>query len=242
MPDASPAERRKDPLSKARVVAAAVDLLDAEGESALTFRALARRLSTGSGAIYWHVEDKHALLSAAVESVLSGATSGAAEASHPVEALRAIALGVFDAIQAHPWVGTHLAREPWQPAMADIFESSGAQFEAIGVPQAALFHCASALVQFLLGAAAQTAAAARHRFRACDRPAVLATIVDAWTERDPANHPVVHRLADEMRTHDERDAFLAGLNLILSGALAVAAASGTDAGASARSLHAVSTR
>ena len=66
-------ERRKGSLSKERVVAAAIDNLDAEGESALTFRMLASRLSTGSGAIYWHVADKDALLSAATGPV--GSTS-----------------------------------------------------------------------------------------------------------------------------------------------------------------------
>src|ERR1700760_4986994 len=41
-------ERRADALSKARIVEAAIGLLDEGGESALTFRALAGRLATGS--------------------------------------------------------------------------------------------------------------------------------------------------------------------------------------------------
>ena len=45
-------ERRTDALSKARIVEAAIKILDDEGEGALTFRALAARLATGSGAIY----------------------------------------------------------------------------------------------------------------------------------------------------------------------------------------------
>lgn len=214
-------ERRRGALSKARVVAAAIDILDRDGESALTFRALASRLSTGSGAIYWHVADKDALLSAATEHVLAHGTARVDGVPSPADALRAIALGVFDAIEAHPWVGTELAREPWQPAMVAIFEKSSAQFDALGVPPAALFHCVSALAQYLLGSAAQTAAGARHRFRASDRSAVLATIVDGWTRCDPAQYPYVHRLADQVRTHDEREAFLAGLDLIIEGAKAL---------------------
>ena len=217
-------ERRKGALSKERVVAAAIDILDGDGESALTFRVLASRLSTGSGAIYWHVADKDALLSAATEHVLAQGAASVDGASSPPDALRAIALGVFDAIEAHPWVGTQLAREPWQPAMVATFEKSSAQFDALGVPPAALFHCVSALAQYLLGSAAQTAAGARHKFRASDRSAVLATIVDAWTRRDPAEYPYVHRLADQVRTHDEREAFLAGLDLIIEGAKALTSA------------------
>ncbi len=214
-------ERRKSSLSKERVVAAAIDILDGDGESALTFRALASRLSTGSGAIYWHVADKDALLSAATEHVLADGTLRVNDALRPDDALRAIAVGVFDAIEAHPWVGTQLAREPWQSAMVAIFEKGSAQFDALGVPPQALFHCVSALAQYLLGSAAQTAAGARHKFRASDRSAVLTTIVDQWTQRDPAQYPYVHRLSDQVRTHDEREAFLAGLDLIIEGAKAL---------------------
>src|SRR3954465_3816370 len=58
------ADRRTDALSRERIVQAAIEILDAEGESGLTFRALATRLSTGAGAIYWHVASKGELLAA----------------------------------------------------------------------------------------------------------------------------------------------------------------------------------
>src|SRR5579859_7821537 len=44
------AERRTDALSKERIVEAAIEILDADGENALTFRALSARLATGAGA------------------------------------------------------------------------------------------------------------------------------------------------------------------------------------------------
>jgi AcrR family transcriptional regulator len=43
------AERRTDALSKERIVEAAIEILDTEGEGALTFRALTARLATGAG-------------------------------------------------------------------------------------------------------------------------------------------------------------------------------------------------
>ncbi len=64
-------ERRADALSKERIVEAAIEILDADGESALTFRALAARLATGSGAIYWHVANKNELLAAATDDVIA---------------------------------------------------------------------------------------------------------------------------------------------------------------------------
>ena len=65
------AERRTDALSKQRIVAAAIEILDAGGESALTFRALAARLATGSEAIYRHVASKNELLTAATDDVIT---------------------------------------------------------------------------------------------------------------------------------------------------------------------------
>ena len=132
-------ERRADALSKERIVEAAIEILDADGESALTFRALAARLATGSGAIYWHVANKDELLAAATDDVIARVMTGVVDGAEPREAIRAIALGVFDAIDAHPWVGAQLSREPWQSAMLQIFEGIGGQLQALGVPERAQF-------------------------------------------------------------------------------------------------------
>ena len=120
-------ERRADALSKERIVEAAIEILDAEGESALTFRALTARLATGSGAIYWHLANKNDLLAATTDDVIARVMTEMASGAEPREAVRAIALAVFDAIDAHPWVGAQLSREPWQSAVLQIFESFGGQ-------------------------------------------------------------------------------------------------------------------
>src|SRR5580700_778147 len=119
------AERRTDALSKERIVAAAIEILDTDGENALTFRALTARLATGSGAIYWHVANKSDLLAATTNDVIARVMTDVVPGGEPREQIRAIALGVFDAIDAHPWVGTQLSREPWRFAMLQIFEGIG---------------------------------------------------------------------------------------------------------------------
>ena len=113
-------ERRTDALSKERIVEAAIEILDAEGESALTFRALAARLATGSGAIYRHVANKSELLAATTDDVIARVMTEVASGAEPREAIRAVALGMFDAIDAHPWVGAQLSREPWQSSVHRI--------------------------------------------------------------------------------------------------------------------------
>jgi AcrR family transcriptional regulator len=211
------AERRSDALSKERIVEAAIEILDSDGESALTFRALSARLATGSGAIYWHIANKNELLTAATNDVIARVVTDVAGDAAPREAIRAIALGVFDAIDAHPWVGAQLSSEPWQSAVMHIFEGIGAQLQALGVPERAQFDCASALVNYILGLAGQYAAAARLIAPDTDRAAFLGAIAARWARLDPAEYPFVRQIAAQLPEHDDREQFLAGINLILAG-------------------------
>src|SRR5580692_9711939 len=210
-------ERRADALSKERIVEAAIEILDAHGESALTFRALTARLATGAGAIYWHVANKNDLLAATTDDIIARVMTDVVSGTEPREAIRAIALGVFDAIDAHPWVGTQLSREPWQSAALQIFESFGGQLQALGVPGPAQFDCASALLNYVLGLAGQYAAGARLLPRDTDRSAFLATVAAGWAQLDPAEYPFVRQVATQLAEHDDREQFLAGIDLILAG-------------------------
>ena len=214
-------ERRADALSKERIVEAAIEILDAEGETALTFRALAARLATGSGAIYWHVADKNDLLAATTDDVVTRVMSDVVRGAEPREAIRAIALGVFDAIDAHPWVGAQLFRAPWRSAMLQIFESVGGRLQALGVPERAQFDSASALVNYILGVAGQNAANARLHARETDRSTFLATVAAQWAQLDPVEYPFMHQVAAQLPEHDDREQFLAGIDLILAGIITI---------------------
>lgn len=210
-------ERRTDALSKERIVEAAIAILDTDGESALTFRALAARLATGSGAIYWHVADKNELLAAATGEVIARAMAGVVGGAEPQQAIRAIALSVFDTIDAHPWIGAELARQPSQPAMLQIAEGIGSHLQALGVPERAEFDAWSALVNYILGVAGQNAANARLAPPDTDRSTFLANATARWAQLYPAKDAFVHRIAARLRDHDDREQFLAGIDLILAG-------------------------
>jgi AcrR family transcriptional regulator len=214
--------RRTDALSKERIVEAATRILDTEGESALTFRALAAHLSTGSGAIHWHVANKSDLLATATDGVLTRVLAEVTSDGEPREDLRAFALGLFDAIDAHPWVGAQLSREPWRQALMGVYERVGGLLRALGVPDRALFDSGSAVVSYVLGVAGQNAANARIATPGgADRSAFLAGVAAQWARLDPAEYPVVHGMAAQLRDHDDRDQFLAGVDLILAGIAAV---------------------
>lgn len=211
-------QRRTDGLSKELIVKAATDILDTGGESALTFRALTTRLNTGYGAIYHHVANKSDLLATATDDIVAGVVAGVVIEAEPREALRTVALGLFDAIDAHPWVGAQLSREPWRPALLEIYESIGSLLDALDVPERALFDAAGALVNYVLGVAGQNAANARTLTdREADRSVFLGTIAAQWSRLDPDRYPFVHKAATHLREHDDREQFLAGIDIFLAG-------------------------
>jgi AcrR family transcriptional regulator len=217
------APRRTEALSRDVIVQAATEILDAEGEDALTLRALTVRLATGYGAIYHHVADRDDLLAAATDHVIAriaiARIAGDLDAgAGPRPALRAVASGLFDAIVAHPWVGAQLSRDPLRPALLDIYESISQQLQALDVPQRALSDSAGVLVNYILGVAGQNAANARALASSkMDRSAFLAAVAERWAQLDPARYPSVRKAGTQLPEHDDREQFLAGIDLILAG-------------------------
>jgi len=102
--------------------------------------------------------------------------------------------------------------------MLHLFEGIGRRLQALGVPDRAQFNSATTLMSYVVGLAAQYAAGARLHLRETDRSAFLATVAKQWTERhDPANYPFVHQQATQIAEHDDREQYLAGIDLILAG-------------------------
>jgi AcrR family transcriptional regulator len=213
-------ERREDALSRERIVDAAIELLDDEGENGLTFRALAARLVTGPGAIYWHVANKSELLVAAGDAVVARALGDVLSFATPREAIRKIAVGVFEAVDAHPWVGAQLSRAPWPTATLQIFEHIGRQVQALGVGGRAHFTSASALVSYIIGVSVQNAAQGRLFAPSVDRAEFLAAESARWKKLDAQAYPFTRKVAAQLRDHDDRAEFLAGIDLILTGVAA----------------------
>ena len=71
-------------------------------------------------------------------------------------------------------------------------------------------------MHFILGVAALNAANARQA-RGADRSTFLANVAARWAQLDAATYPFVHRVATQLREHDDREQFLAGIDLILAG-------------------------
>lgn len=219
--------RRSEALSREKIVMTSLEILDSEGEGALTFRGLAARLHTGAGAIYWHVADKDELLQAVAEEVVGRficpVTTLEVQAQEaqddPGVRLRVLAASFYDAIDRHPWLGTQLARMPWQSAVTQLFEAIGQQVAAFDVAPGQQFDAASAVLSYLLGLASQHAAAAR--LQPGSRSALLTDTAQRWQELDPLRYPFTRRVAAQLAGHDDRQQFLAGIDLLLAGITAL---------------------
>ena len=211
-------QRREGSLSRERIIEASIELLDSKGETGLTFRALSERLATGPGAIYWHIANKQDLLTAACDAIVARALEAPVVGATPAATIRALALGMFDAMDAHPWVGSALIRAELHPPLVRLVERLGQPVRALGVPQAARWATVSALGSYILGVGGQNAANGQFaRDRGIDRADFLEAVATGWAQLDPAEYPFTRSVAGQLRAHDDRVDFLAGIDLILRG-------------------------
>ncbi len=212
------AKRREESLSRERIIEASIELLDSSGEEGLTFRALSERLVTGPGAIYWHIANKSDLLTAACDAVVARTMDERVVVTTPEATIRAVALGLFDAIDEHPWIGSALTSAPGASPVVRILERIGQQIRVLGVPDEQQWAAVGALMAFILGVSIQNAANGQlARTQCLDRSDFLEAVSTAWSQLDPKEYPFSRSVAGQIRDHDDRVDFLAGIDLILKG-------------------------
>jgi AcrR family transcriptional regulator len=134
LPDRS-ARRRRDPISRDAIVAAAIRLLDAEGLDALSMRRIANELGTGAASLYWHVGSKDGLLDLVFDQII-----GELEVPEPVpgqwrEQLKDVARAQRAISLRHPYVvRISIGRIPMGPNALRYSERVLAILRAGGLP------------------------------------------------------------------------------------------------------------
>jgi AcrR family transcriptional regulator len=94
--------RRNQPLSRERILAAAVKLADREGLDSLSMRRLGHELGVQAMSLYNHVPNKEAILDGLVEGVFAEIDLPEPAPDWETE-LRRCALSAHDALRRHPW-------------------------------------------------------------------------------------------------------------------------------------------
>ena len=152
---------RKQGLSVDRVVAAAIELADAEGLDALTMRRVAQQLTVVPMTLYTYVPDKAALLDLMLDAVYAGMPRPEQSALPWRERLAAVAAANRALYDRHPWAaGLSAARPPLGPGLMAKYEHELRAFHDVGLDDVET----DAALTFLLGfvqAAARAAADAR---------------------------------------------------------------------------------
>lgn len=97
-----PSRRKRAPLSKLRILDAALALADAEGVEALSMRRLGQVMGVEAMSLYKHVTDKDAILDGLVERVLEQIVVPSPDDEWK-DAMRRRARSAREAFARHPW-------------------------------------------------------------------------------------------------------------------------------------------
>ncbi|MBO8187135.1 TetR/AcrR family transcriptional regulator C-terminal domain-containing protein [Streptomyces sp. DW4-2] len=115
----SKGNKGEPPLTRARIVKAAVALLDDEGMDRLTMRRLAERLQVGTTTLYWHVATKDDVVDLAVDAIFGETQVPDQHTESAREDIAALVGDWRNAMLRHPWAATVPARQ--RPLMGPNF-------------------------------------------------------------------------------------------------------------------------
>lgn len=210
---------RRPTLSLQLVLATAIEMLDADGEQALTLRALAGRLDTGVGSLYHYVAGKDELLDRATNEVLGEVMVDLALPDDPYEALRALCYALYACMQRHQWVASYLMRDTgMQPNSMRLFDLFGRQTQRLELTSRQRFIAVSTLVSFVVGVGAEMRELPEAMVAAGKSQAEsLHEYADSWRALDPAEFPFVHETVEVFETHDDAAQFEEGVDIFLAG-------------------------
>src|SRR5688572_15721904 len=210
-----PNEERRLPLTRERVLCAAVDLADAGGIATLTMRKLGQALGVEAMSLYNHVANKDDILDGIVDLVF-------AEIGPPPRggdwrsAMRERAFAARATLARHPWaIGLMESRLTPGPATLRHHDAViGCLREAgFSIPLAA--HAFSALDSYIYGFALQQA---NLPFRTAEEVAEMAETFLRHFPADAYPHLAELTIEHVLRPgYDYADEFAFGLDLVLDG-------------------------
>ena len=212
----------EETLTRERIVSTALSLVDEGGMEALSMRRLAKGLGVDPMAIYHHLPNKRALLSAVVGEVFSEIRVPEPEEGGDLrdwrERVRAWARAFREVSRAHPKLVPHLASYPEAAAEATLesTEELYAAFEAAGMPPREIVGAVGVVVDYLNGFALAEASGAVGE---PDEQREMVAMLDAMPRGElPAMRRTFEALAGEGLATD----FEFGLEVVLAGLEATA--------------------
>jgi TetR/AcrR family tetracycline transcriptional repressor len=207
---------RRTPLSRERVLAAALALVDAEGVEALTMRRLGRELGVEAMSLYGYVDSKDDLIEGVVEQVFremplivpGGPGGWQARLRRHVATYRRVLL-------AHPNVVRLVARRPLDiEGVAAFVESALAELRSLGLDLETADRVLGVLAGFTLGVVSEQVGVELQGRRST-----------RYEDIDPARYPNLAAAKPQTSEDFDRE-FEMGVDFILDGIERLLAARG----------------
>lgn len=218
----SPRVGRSGPLSRTRIVAAAIEVADEEGLEAMTMKRVAAHLEAGVMSLYRHVADKEELIQSMVEQVAEDFSYP----GHPElgwrEAMHALARNDWGAYLDHPWMLTATATvtPPFGAASLSAMEWALTALEELHLPPLTAARAVMTVNNYVQGSARVVLGGLPPDGN--DDPG------RNWQRRladvELESFPRLQHLIGQSLPSGERDWFIDGLDVILDGVEAGGAA------------------
>jgi AcrR family transcriptional regulator len=210
-----PSAEPRIPLSKQRVLRAAVALADQGGVRSLSMRKLAQRLGVEAMSLYHHVANKDDILDGIVDVVFSEIDLPSSEVEWKA-AMRQRAISAREALLRHPWAtGLMESRSTPGPATLRHHDAVLGILRTAGFSIELAAHAFSVLDSYIYGFALQEA---NLPFKDSEE---LAAVADTILGNLPADeYPHLTELTVEhvlQPGYDYGNEYLFGLDLILDG-------------------------
>lgn len=226
--DSATADRRRSPgrppVPREDIVAAALAIVDGDGLDALSLRALAQRLGSGTATLYRHFEGRSELLAEVADRVLGEVRVDAdvAAAANWEDASRELARTLFDVLGRHRNAAPLLAqRIPLGPNAMALRERALALLLGRGFSPELAVGAYTTISRHVLGFAMQLGEST-----ASERDREAADVSAQIHELDARRFPATAAVADLMPVPVEKE-FEFGLDLIIEGLAAARARAGS---------------
>ena len=203
----------RQPVTRERVLRAAIDLADQQGLAALTMRALGAALDVQAMSLYNHVSDKDDILDGMVDLVV--AEIEVPLATQPWKtAMVGRAVSAHTVLLRHPWAcGLLMSRANVGPAMLRYVDATIGCLRAAGFPLPLVDHAWNAMDSHIYGFTLQ-------KLNFPFQPEQNAQIAAAYLPSlSPAQYPSMHALTVLVATggHSGLHDLEFGLGLLLDG-------------------------
>jgi AcrR family transcriptional regulator len=213
---AKASRRRRPPLTRERVLRAALALADERGDEALSMRNLGKKLGVEAMSLYNHVANKEDILDGLVDLVFSEIDVPAPGDVDWKTAMRQRAISVREALNRHRWaIGLMEGRMNPGPASMRNHDAVMGCLREAGFSFRAAVHAYSVMDAYIYGFALQ------EKGLPFDAPEESAQVIETQRENVPEmdEYPYLVEVAMELAKagYDYATEFEFGLDLILDG-------------------------